>query len=414
MYSDAFCQRHRQDECNFIRSRKLTFPHLVLFLLNFLKGSADDELDGFFNLLQEEETDQPFVTKSAFTQARKKLKYSAFVELNQVFVDTLYDKIKPSLWKGFRVCAVDGSTINLPNNKALREHFQPKGKDNQHPQARASQLYDVLNHVTIDALLKPHNIGERALALQHLQHTHQNDLVLYDRGYPSFELFAQHRELNRHFCARSPWNLYNETRDFLNSGKKQQQVTLTPCSQTKQLCKKQGISVQPIKVRLIRVDLDSGEPEVLITSVLSENTITAVEFKALYHMRWGIEEDYKRVKCRLEVEQFSGLSVHAVLQDFHAKIFSKNLTALLVNEAQKQVGQNKSHCKHPYKVNFTRALSKMKDNIIKLLVFSYDYQRFHRVIKWMASFAEAVRPNRSFERNKKVRPPCSMNNKRTR
>lgn len=383
-------------------------------MLNFLKGSTDDELDAFFNLLQNDEADQPFVTKSAFSQARKKLKYDAFIELNQVLVDTFFNQSKGARWKGFRICAVDGSIINLPNKEALKEHFHPKCKEGKQLQARASQLYDVLNHVTIDALLKPHAIGERALATQHLMHTQADDLVLYDRGYPSFPLFAQHREMNRHYCARSPWNLFNETRDFWLSGKQQEWVELTPCHKAKQECKKLGISAEPIKVRLVRVDLESEEPEILITSVLSENIITAAEFKALYHLRWGVEEDYKRMKCRLEVEQFSGLSVNAIYQDFHAKIFSKNLTALMVNEAQKQVDQKKLHCQLSYKVNFTRALSKMKDNIIKLLIFSHELHHFNKIIKWISNYSEAVRPGRSFDRKTKVSKTCSINYKRVR
>jgi IS4 transposase len=47
--------------------------------------------------------------------------------------------------------------------------------------------------------------------------------------------------------------------------------------------------------------------------VLDEAHIPAADFKALYHLRWGIEEDYKQMKSHLEVEQqFSGLSVLAV------------------------------------------------------------------------------------------------------
>ena len=67
----------------------------------------------------------------------------------------------------------------------------------------------------------------------------------------------------------------------------------------------------------------------LATSLLGEQTYPSTCFKHLYHLRWGVEEGYKREKCRLEIENFSGLSAHAVKQDFYAKLFVLNLTAIL-------------------------------------------------------------------------------------
>jgi hypothetical protein len=55
---------------------------------------------------------------------------------------------------------------------------------------------------------------------------------------------------------------------------------------------------------------------------------------ALYHQRWGIEEDYKVMKSRLTIENFSGFSVEAVLQDIHAKTLTKNLAAVAIIEGR--------------------------------------------------------------------------------
>jgi hypothetical protein len=52
-------------------------------------------------------------------------------------------------------------------------------------------------------------------------------------------------------------------------------------------------------------------------------------FRKLYHCRWQVEEDYKVLKAWLTMENFSGKSVLSIYQDFHAKIFSKNLTSIL-------------------------------------------------------------------------------------
>jgi hypothetical protein len=40
-------------------------------------------------------------------------------------------------------------------------------------------------------------------------------------------------------------------------------------------------------------------------------------FKELYYLRWGIEENYKRLKQWVEIENFSGKSVLSIQQDFY-------------------------------------------------------------------------------------------------
>jgi hypothetical protein len=48
----------------------------------------------------------------------------------------------------------------------------------------------------------------------------------------------------------------------------------------------------------VRVVLDSGEAEVLVTSLLDTSAFPAAELKGLYHLRWPVES-YKRDKHAL-------------------------------------------------------------------------------------------------------------------
>jgi hypothetical protein len=88
---------------------------------------------------------------SAYSQARYKLKHTAFIELNrQAVVETVYcDDDYRRFW-GFRVLAVDGLKIALPDTKDVRNEF---GVIGEKPWALASVLYDVLNQVALDLLL---------------------------------------------------------------------------------------------------------------------------------------------------------------------------------------------------------------------------------------------------------------------
>ena len=52
-------------------------------------------------------------------------------------------------------------------------------------------------------------------------------------------------------------------------------------------------------------------------------------FKKLYHLRWDIEESYKKDKHSLQLENYSGKTIIAIYQDFYANMLLENLTAIL-------------------------------------------------------------------------------------
>lgn len=79
--------------------------------------------------------------------------------------------------------------------------------------------------------------------------------------------------------------------------------------------------------RLNKVVLEIGEKEILCTSLLDDKEYKHEEFQGLYYLRWNIEEAYKLLKSRIEVERFSGKTALAIRQDFYAKIFLMSLTA---------------------------------------------------------------------------------------
>ena len=84
--------------------------------------------------------------------------------------------------------------------------------------ARVSQFFDVLNKVTVDAIIKPKSVGERELAAQHLLNVMPNDLVLLDRGYPAWWLFNLILSMEAHFCARVSCTKWKAVRKFFHSG----------------------------------------------------------------------------------------------------------------------------------------------------------------------------------------------------
>ena len=396
-----FLKRHRHSDKDFSRQRCLPFESVVLFLLNLVKRSLQDELDEFFNLSRGEAVATPVVTKSAFSQARKKLKAEAFIELNQVQVAYFYAHFPYQTWHGLRLLAVDGSSVQLPATAEIIDHF---GLWHSAPVARVSQLFDGLNEVTVEAVIGPKAVDEREWAAGHVAQVGPGDLILLDRGYPAFWLFVLIRQQGADFCARMPAGVWGEVDRFLASGLNEQIVDLSPCPTAVAECQARHLSTAPLKVRLVRIELESGEVEVLVTSLLDRVQFPLSVFKELYHHRWPVEENYKVMKYRVEAENWSGKSKLAIYQDFHAKVFTTNLTAMLAHPAQAVVKQQSQTKKYDYQVNFTQALSKMKDTVVRLFQQPLISTLLDRLWQAMTHLIEPIRPGRKYPRKKSIKP----------
>ncbi len=131
-------------------------------------------------------------------------------------------------WHGLRVLATEGSTLRLPPTPAVIAHFGAPPAGSTIPLGRLSHRVDVLNGVVVDAELAADDVGERVLAGEHREATAPQDLVLDDRGYPAFWLFARPYQRERDCCARLPVGFSTEVTDFLASGVRSAVTTLAP------------------------------------------------------------------------------------------------------------------------------------------------------------------------------------------
>ncbi len=378
----------------------------MLYLLNLRKHSNQTELDQFFKIIQSKKEASEVITKSAFFQARKQLSHTAFIALNQQVVKGVYQSDwKPKTWKGFRLCAIDGTSIRLPNEPYIIEHFgvqKGRPEQGQCTMGMASVFYDVLNKIVIDSGIHPRLTSERQCAEDHLQFSDENDLVIFDRGYVAFWLYAYLLEKNISFCIRAKTKQSLLIRDFVKSGKKEAFVTFEPNKPSIKTCDEKGLSTKPITLRLVRVDLPN-EVEVLVTNLMDEEIYDFSIFKSLYHLRWGIEENYKRLKQWAEIENFSGKSTLSVKQDFYAKIVASNLTTLMEIQAQEIVDEKTRYLKRNYQINYAQALSKMKHRIVSLIINKSGdiVTLIKHTAGYLSRTIEAVRGGRSYPRRLK-------------
>lgn len=407
IHSDEFLKKHRFLEKHFLRNRLLSFSKLIYYFINLPKGSYQDELDNFYKIILNSEFAKRIVSKAALCKARKKLKHEAFIELNREANHFFHKNMSPEKWRGFNLIAIDGSTMKLPDEKEIVDHFgvlKPK-EGKPCPMARISQMFDVLNKITIDAIISPLKTGERELAANHFLNLLSDDLLLLDRGYPAYWMFNLILSLNSNFCARVSSTKWKIIKKFHNSGKKEKIICLEAPPSSIEPCKEIGLDIKPLKLRLIRIELKTGETEILITSLTDEELFPVDIFENLYHLRWPVEEDYKILKCRIEVENFSGKSVLSVNQDFHSKVLSKNLTAIIAHPTKKEIENKTRHRKYPYQLNFTQALSIMKDTIVLLFIKPTEIieKSISHVHDIFIETIEPIRHGRAFPRKHKIR-----------
>lgn len=365
-----FIIKHRTSEKAFTRKRVFTFPILFTILTNILKSCLTTELDNFFKSLYNSTLHISLATDSAFSKARRKIRETAFIELSQTITSNFYNNFDYKTWHGYRLIACDGTKLNLPKNPSTMNVFgKSSNQEGVFVQAQVSVLYDVLNEFLVDAHIGHCRTGEHAQMEKHLPFLKPTDIFLADRGYPSFWLFAYLMKNQINFCLRvNSSRTWKEITKMLENGQTDKIINLTCSHKSRKKAEKLGLEINPIQVRVSVIELSSGEKEVLISSLFDQNKFPLKVLKELYFLRWDVEEKYKQAKHRLEITNFSGKNPIAIKQDFFAKIFTMNLTALLTFPVKEQIKKDSVRRKYTYKTNWSKALGKMKNFAFQLFL----------------------------------------------
>ena len=373
IFSKELALKFKMKEQDFTRNRKQPFSATLLFMFNLLRKSLAIEIDGFVRHLNERlfSGSTRHFTPSAFIQNRKKINPEVFNHLSDVIIDNFYTAENDSLTylNGFRLLAVDGSRITLPNTLELKKHYgltQNQYEGSGIVQARASVLYDVLNKVALDAVLDNLNEGELDLALKHAHRWKENDLIIYDRGYASYDLINKHVKLKTDCLIRVKTTYNSVVKAFLAGGKKSIVTEIRP-TQNRSFKDKDYTKDSTVKVRLLRFELPGGEVEVLMTTLLDSKKYPTKMFKELYFLRWGVETFYDELKNKLKVEHFTGYSPISIQQDFACAIFISNLQSIIVNDLADELIIENEGKKYDYKVNTNLSYGFLKNRIIDLL-----------------------------------------------
>jgi hypothetical protein len=331
------------------------------------------------------------MAQQSFSEARQKLRPEACIELHRLTVSQVYTH-DVDRWHGMTVVAIDGSKIQLPDDKHLLEVFGGTGRGADAPTAQASSAYDILNNIIVDAQIEPLSVSENTLAVKHMECISEipgleRTLIILDRGYSSADIMAQAESKGLKFLVRLR-KKFNVDIDGFSCGIHDFNL---PVEDAK------------LAVKVIKFVLPGGEIETLVTN-MSDARMGIKAFKELYFLRWQIETKYGEVKLKIEVENFSGRSEIAIRQDFYITVMLSNVISIAAREAQPVIdlARTGKENKYRYKVNVNHAVGTLKDRFIQALLEPDSKAREEKtdeIIKLLCEHVVPERKGRSVFRN---------------
>lgn len=315
-------------------------------------------------------------TNSALCQARQKLDPALFIHLHHAARDDFYKLYGQDgevlTWRGHRVLAYDGTDLNLPNTAELQQAFslQRNQHGSEKVQALAGVLYDVRNDIALGAQLGPLQAEKNFLLGDLWQATAPGDLIIMDRLFADYSVIAQAEKTGRKVLIRCPIGKLTMVNEFCKSTDTERILTfeMPQSPQTRKYVREHNLPTS-VRVRLIKVLLDTGETEILLTTLCDRLRYPFDEFKQVYHWRWGVETFFDRIKNIFEVERFGSFSETAIKQDFFGVIFLATLESILAKGPQSELAEADRRRRNKTQAQVNRAVSyvSLVDRAVQLL-----------------------------------------------
>lgn len=407
---DIFVKNPLKD---FTRKRKLCFCKLMLFLISMGGGSISKELLDFHGL------DETTATASAFVQQRGKLLISAFEAVFNGFTQKGFFGKK---YKGYRVLADDGSSLQYTTNPKDTENFNQSGQNKGYNLLHINVLYDLLNNCYTDSIIQNYNqMNEKRAFVDMVKRSEivEPTIIIGDRNFESYNIFAAAETKGWKYLVRvkdqnggivQGLNLPKSgefdikvtrilTRRNTNEVRKNPHIYRhISTSATFDFIEKGSKDTYSITFRVVRIKLEDGSYETIITN-LPEYDFTPAEIKKLYALRWGIETSFRKLKYTIGLNALHAKKREYVIQEIYARLIMYNFTEMITSH----VVISNSDTKHEYKVNFTNAVF-----VCKRFLWSWNNAPPIDVEALIRKSIIPIRPGRHCVRKIKSKPAISF------
>ena len=313
-------------ERDFTRQRKLGFPETMSYVLGNCRESMELNAEKFAEAAKLDS-----VSAAALCKARAKIDWEAFRE---VFEKCAALCPVRKLYQGYELLAVDGMKGEMPNLPMLKGTY-PVNARQSYPMFHAMSAYDPLNETFLAALFQSAPADEREMAMELLDAENvkgRKAIWLFDRGFPSVALIQKLEETGARFVMRVSPDFLREIEDFARSGAVDKLLSVSWDDKRQKGNKIKAHLPYAFEIRCVRIRLESGEDEFLITN-LPRKEFPKRKIKELYYFRWGIETSYNYLKNSIFIEEFTSKKENGIKQDFFASLWAANLTNAAIADA---------------------------------------------------------------------------------
>ena len=329
------------------------------------------------------------VTKGNYSRRRTFIDPEVYKEVSREFLKQIkyaQNLNKNNSYKGFSLYAVDGLTLSFDNNQRLRDEFKVKNKTfryTQSSEAKFTAIMDLYNGYIIDGELGNFRQSERELFKINIKNSQKaidfkNSIITLDRGFVSLEIMAYLINQNIFFVQRSRNNFYKEEINRIKKIDSPIKIKLNSSRlrsfKDPELKEKYSKELY-LELRLVRVELESGQKEILLTNIPPEIMSTEDIFK-IYGERWIIETNYNRLKNRFEIENYTSDSKENIKQDVYSTVIKYNIYMDYYNICNKLV-RNKlikngkitdENDEYVYKVDFANLTRNLNKYLYKMII----------------------------------------------
>jgi hypothetical protein len=202
------------------RRRSLPAESVIWLVIAMTLFAADSIPKAWRRLHPTREGPEP--TDAAFTQARRRL---GVAPLRQLFLETARPMATRQTigasCRGWRLMGLDGTTLDVPDTPANARTFgrPTTGRAaGAFPQVRLLALCELGTHAICGLAIKPLCHGEPSMVGPLLDQLGPGMLLIWDRGFFSYELIRSVRERGAHLLARVKSNTILEPLRRLGDG----------------------------------------------------------------------------------------------------------------------------------------------------------------------------------------------------
>jgi hypothetical protein len=370
-------------ETSFTRERQLTAERVIAMIIESAKQSLQARVYEFGVKFKE----GVFATKQAFSKQRQFVNPEYIREFYDETAEEMLTEGELRTFKGMHLTAVDGTRIACENTAELIENFGSSGSRREACSALASVVYDVIERVSFDCQIGSYALSERNLLDKHLERLEtfgsEKFLIIADRGYPSYDLIETLIDKRFSFLLRLSENWTNIISCMVDINDMNFQY---------------GYNGNSYNIRALKIELEN-KTEYLVTN-LDGVLLSHDEARHIYSHRWNIETFFGLLKTELDLENFSGKTKNAVIQEFYAAMTLANVCQCFINDANNEIAAQNEHknWRYAHHANRRQCIGRIIPVFLEC-VFTDDKLKRDRlwqdVQRFCERFSVPVRPGRN-------------------